>query len=169
MSESWEEHSTAGGRVRAVALSTPRPRTASWVADEAGVAHATAEKYIRRMVESRELRVLDGEPTRYEPDPVTEYVNQVRDLVDEHTEEELAAGITRLKDRIREYEREYGVESPSELRASLADRGLTSAEERERRETAADWEHAERRLDLLADAVEFYDRFSDRRAAAPGD
>lgn len=152
-----------------MALTLDRPRTTSWIADEVGVAHATAEKYLRRMVESRELRIVAEEPARYEPDPVTEYVNQIRDLVDDHTKAELTDGITRLKDRLREYEGEYGVDSPAELRASLADRECSPDEERRRREAAADWEHAERRLDLLADAVEFYDRFSDRRASATGD
>lgn len=69
--EAWQKHSTPFDRVRSVSQSISIPRSASWIAAEAGVSESTACVHLNRLVEMTVLLEFDGEGTAtYAPDPI---------------------------------------------------------------------------------------------------
>jgi DNA-binding transcriptional ArsR family regulator len=154
---SWEDQSAAD-RVRWVAESLAEPRTANWVAEEATVSPSTARKYLERLADDRRVeRRTEGNRTLYAPDPVTRYLDEVREAYEAHTADELGATLTELRTRIDDWHEEFGVETPNELRATVA--GVEREAAERRREVALEWEHARSRLRVLEDALALYDRF----------
>jgi DNA-binding transcriptional ArsR family regulator len=160
---SWSDDLSAADRVEAVALTVSEPRTANWIAREAEVAHETATKYLKRLTEDGKLSAdVRGQQTTYEPDPVGQYLVEMRELYDEHTPDELAASLEAMNEQIRTWKTDYDVETPNELRASLG-RTEGVADEGDRRQAAREWDHLETRRRLVEDALRLYDRFPDER------
>lgn len=163
---SWTDGLSAAERVEAVALTVGEPRTANWIAKEAEVAHETATKYLNRLADDGKLTAdTRGQQTTYEPDPVGQYLIEMRELYEEHSPDELAASLEAMNEQIRTWKAEYDVKTPNELRASL--RGTDDAEdERERRQAAREWDHLETRRRLVEDALRLYDRFPGEQRSA---
>jgi predicted ArsR family transcriptional regulator len=165
---SWDEDLTTRERVRLVARSLSEPRTASWIAEEADVAHGTAKKYLEQLVGEHEVVESDlGGTVTYYPDRITQYLEEVRDLFEDHTEEELTASIAEMKDQIREWQDEFDVESPNELRASIGETDIGPDAEARRREIASEWKYLQYRIDVVTDTLSLYDRFDEHRRQPP--
>ena len=163
---SWSDGLSAAERVEAVALTVDEPRTANWIAAEAEVAHETATKYLKRLTDDGKLTAdTRGQQTTYEPDPVGQYLIEMRELYEDHSPDELAASLEEMNEQIRTWKTEYDVETPNELRASLG-RIDDVDDERERRQVAREWEHLETRRRLVEDALHLYDRFPGERRSA---
>lgn len=161
---SWDDDLTARERVRLVARSLSEPRTASWIAEEADVAHGTAKKYLEQLVDEHEVLESDlGGTVTYYPDRITQYLEEVRELFEDHTEEELTASLAEMKDQMREWQEEFDVNSPNELRASISEAAIGPDEEARRREVASEWEYLQYRIDIVADTISLYDRFDEHR------
>jgi sugar-specific transcriptional regulator TrmB len=160
------DHDDTFRRVREVAMTVSEPRNAGEIADAAGVARNTAEKYLQRLVETRTIvAVVQGRETRYRPDPVTQYLDQVRDLIENHSKAELTAELAVIREDIDAWKDKYDVSSPDELRASVGDEDL-SPEERERRiRDAEDWEYYRERIGVVQQAIDLYDPVKTARAA----
>lgn len=157
--KTWTEALSAAERVRTVALSLGEPRTANWVASEAEVAHETARKYLSQLESEGQLETVTvGEQTGYRPDPVGGYLGEMRELFEAHTPTELAASLERMNEEIRDWQAEFGVETPNELRASIVD-ASTPELDRERQRIASEWEHLAYRRSLVSDALRLHDRF----------
>lgn len=157
---SWEESVPTADRVRMIALALGEPRTANWIAREACVAHETATKHLERLVEDGQLvSETSGGQTRYRPDPVGQYLREVRELYEGQTPDDLAAGLENISEQIRAWREEFGVETPNELRASIAEVDDPEAEHT-RREVALEWEHLASRREVVEDALRLHDRFS---------
>lgn len=155
----WAEELSAAERVEAVALTVSEPRTANWIATEAEVAHETATKYLERLVDDGKVSVeTRGQRTSYAPDPIGQYLTEMRELYENHSPDELATSLEAMNDRIRTWKAEYDVETPNGLRASLG-RTTEREDERTRRRTAREWEHLRTRRRLVEDALRLYDRF----------
>lgn len=163
---SWTDGLSAAKRVEAVALTVDKPRTANWIAAEAEVAHETATKYLTRLVDDGKLRSdRRGQQTIYEPDPVGQYLVEMRELYDEHSPDELAASLEEINDQIRTWKTKYDVETANQLRASLGQiEDIT--DERDRRQVAREWDHLATRRRLVEDALRLYDRFPGERRSA---
>lgn len=156
----WAGELSAAERTEAVALTVSEPRTANWIAEKAEVAHGTATKYLDRLVSDGKLSAeTHGQQTTYAPDPVGQYLIEMRELYEDHSPDELTAALEEMNDQIRTWKAEYDVETPNELRASLttADRD----DERTRRQAAREWEQLRTRRRLVEDALHLYDRFPD--------
>ena len=133
------EHTTAA-QVRAVAMTVREPKNAGEIADSAGVARNTAEKYLRQLVATNTLTTIQrGRETCYYPDPVTQYFDQIRDLIETHEKDDLTAELGAIRDDIEGWKERYEVDSPDELRASVGDE-IPAAERRQRQHAAEDWE-----------------------------
>ena len=155
----WTDELSAAERVEAVALTLGEARTVNWIATEAEVAHETAAKYLGQLAaDGKLLTETQGQQTTYRPDPVDQYLTEMRELYEDHTPEELAASLEDMNDQIRAWKTSYDVETPNELRASLSEAD-DSADERERRNAAREWDHLVRRRRLVEDALRLYDRF----------
>lgn len=159
------DHADKLDRIREVAMTVSEPRNAGEIADAAGVSRNTAEKYLQQLVAARTLAVVErGRETCYRPDPVTQYLDQMRDLIEEHSKAELTSELAAMRDEMEAWADEYGVDSPAELRASVGDDDL-SAEEREQRvRDAEDWEYYRERVGVVQRALELYDAVESARA-----
>ncbi len=151
------EQATTIARIRAVAMTAREPKNAGEIADSAGVARNTAEKYLSQLVETNTLTTIQqGRETCYYPDPVTQYFDQIRDLVETHQKDDLTAELAAIRDDIEEWKESYEVDSPDELRASVGDE-ISAAERRQRQHDAEDWEYYEHQATLIKQAIQLYD------------
>jgi hypothetical protein len=150
-------HTATIDRIREVAMTVREPKNAGEIADAAGVARNTAEKYLTQLVEVDKLATVQrGRETCYYPDPVTQFFEQIRDLVSEQDKDELTAELAAIRDDIDEWEDEYGVTSPDELRETVGD-DIPASERRQRRHDAEDWDYYEHQATLIRQAIQLYD------------
>ena len=151
------DHVRKVDRIREVAMTVPEPKNAGEIADSASVARNTAEKYLTQLVETDKLVTIQrGRETCYYPDPVTQYFDQIRDLVNDQQKDELTAELAAIRDEIDAWKDEYDVESADELRATVGD-DIPAVERRQRRHAAEDWEYYEHQATLIKQAIQLYD------------
>ncbi|WP_254547364.1 DUF7342 family protein [Halomarina pelagica] len=155
-----KERQTRGeDRVRMVARQLSEPRTANWIASEAGWSHEPTKRVLDRLVDDAILRRVDSGPhTTYYPDYRQQAMREAIRLRDSsRTVEELTDRLVEMNAQIRGWKDEFGVESPNQLRATLAEEGLGPEEENRRREVACDWEHLQRRSQTIGFAIREWD------------
>ena len=166
--KAWKERTTAFDRVRSIAQTVDRPRTAKYVAEEAAVSHTTANDHLKRLVEMNLVRTAasDG-ATLYEPDPLYTRFRTLRQLIDDHGHEELLELKSELQRQIEALDEQYAVDSPTDLRERAAETE-TAAETMEFIEDASDWELALYHLSIVNDAIDNYSEYAalDRRVRA---
>jgi predicted ArsR family transcriptional regulator len=163
----WIEETSAFDRVQSVAFTLQEPRTAGRIAESAHVSEKTARAHLQRLVEMDVLLVETGEgPTTYYPDPAYMRYRDIRTLAREHDRDELTDVVATLKGDIEEWRDEFDVETPDELRASVADDDVSEQEVYERQRIAEDWEYTDHRLGLIRDALAQYDRLTARPPAS---
>jgi len=139
---SWPDGMDAAERVRHVALSRTTPRNAGWIATEADVSRDTAVKYLSRMVEQGDLETVEtAEGTCYRPDPVTQLLDQVRDLVEGHSLDELTSELRAIGDEIDQWKREYDVDDLVDFRGTVGNDDLSGEERRDRLRVIEEWEY----------------------------
>ena len=153
------EHQTTGeDRVRMVARQLSEPRTANW-ASEAGWSHEPTKRILERLVDDGILhRDESGTHTTYYPDYRRQAMQEAIRLRDSgHTVEELTDRLADMKAQIRDWEDEFDVESPNQLRGTLADETLDADEENRRCEIAHEWEHLQRRIQIVGFTIREWD------------
>ena len=144
-------------RIREVAMTVREPKNAGEIADAAGVARNTAEKYLSHLVEADKLTTVQrGRETCYYPDPVTQYFDQIRELVNDQHKDDLTTELGAIRDDIDAWKAKYDVASADELRATVGD-DIPAAERRQRRHDAEDWEYYEHQATLIKQAIQLYD------------
>ena len=152
------DHTDKLDRIHETAMTVREPRNAGEIAESAGVARNTAEKYLNQLVEADRLAVEKrGRETRYYPDPVTQYLSHVRDLVENNTKDELTAELAGIRDDIDSWEDQYGVSSSDELRASVGNDGISASERIQRIRDAEDWDYYLHQVELIRQALQLYD------------
>ena len=161
--ERWVEATSAFDRVRSVAFALQQPQTAGRIAENAHVAEKTARDHLQRLVEMDVMlaEVGDG-PTTYYPDPAFMRYRETRTLAREHDRDELTEIVATLKGDIEAWREEFDVETPDELRASVADADVSVEAVYDRQKIAEDWAYTEHRLDLMKEAISQYDRLTAR-------
>ena len=150
---------TGEDRVRMTARQLSEPRTANWIASEAGWSHEPTKRVLERLVDDGILHCDEsGTHTTYYPDYRRQAMQEAMRLRDSgHTVEELTDRIADMKTQIRDWKDEFGVESPNQLRGTLADESLDADEEDRRREIAREWEHLQRRIQVVGFAIREWD------------
>jgi hypothetical protein len=83
-----------------------------------------------------------------------------------HTVEELTDRLADMKTQIRDWEDEFGVDSPNQLRGTLAFGSLGADEEDRRREIAREWEHLQRRIRIVGFVIREWDFLAPTREPA---
>lgn len=153
---------TRGERVRAAARTLRTPRTASWVADETDVSVKTAQKYLDQLVADDVLRRVDRDDrTFYCVDRLMATYREIAALQRAHDREELTGALESMRTKITDWRTSYGVDTPGELRASIAE--LDDRDEIEaRREAAGEWEHLDDRIPVVRAALNEYDWATER-------
>lgn len=157
-----EQYTTGENRVRLVARQLSEPRTANWIASEANWSHEPTVRVLKRLVDDGMLRRDDsGGHTTYYPDYRRQVIQEAMRLRDsDHTVQELTDRLTEMNRQIDDWAREFEVDSPNQLRASLVEGDLTTTEMKRRREIAQEWEHLQRRIKIVAFAVREWDFLS---------
>ena len=102
-------------------------------------------------------RLENGERTLYSPDHITQYLEEVREVYEDHSADELAQSLDEIRSQLEAWKAEYDVSTPNALRATIAT--VDRAEAEQRREIAIEWDHVETRLDIIEDTLKLYDRF----------
>jgi len=154
-----DRQTTGEDRVRMVARQLSEPQTANWIADEAGWSHEPTKRVLGRLVDDGILhRDTSGTHTTYYPDYRRRAMQEAICLRDsEHTVEELTDRLADMKAQVRDWEAEFGVESPNQLRGTLADGAVNADDEGRRREIAREWEHLQRRIEIVGFAIREWD------------
>lgn len=165
---SWAEGLSARERVREIATTLSQPRSVDWVRQEAGISSwETAKDELEMLVEFGQVHAVEGDDghTKYAPNYQLRYFNEVTDLINSHTREELREEIAAIQDRIEEWQAAFDVDSRDELEATLTNPDLSSEEIRERNRVLREWTRHEDNKRLLKHALELYE---DARALYPG-
>lgn len=153
----WGEHMDSEDRVRAVAETLTRPRSAMWVSDQADVDYKTARKYLSKLTDDGRLLTTERDRTTlYYSNPRDQFFREIGDLADEHTKDELTAELNAIGSRIESWQETYDVEDPDELRTTL-DESLTVEERREREQVVDTWEYNREMRTLVRHAIRLYD------------
>ncbi|MDF9747787.1 hypothetical protein NDI89_19600 [Natrinema sp. S1CR25-10] len=154
-----KRQTTGEDRVRMVVRQLSEPRTANWIASEAGWSHEPTKRVLERLVDDGILhRDESGTHTTYYPDYRRQAMQEAMRLRDSgHTVEELTDRLAEMKAQIRDWGDEFNVESPNQLRGTLADETLDADEENRRREIACEWEHLQRRIKIVGFAIREWD------------
>lgn len=157
---------TRGERIRSAARTLRTPRTASWIAEETEVTTKTAQKYLDQLVEDNVLRKIEqGNQSLYCVDQLMATYREVASLQREHNREELTNTLESMQTTIANWKAEYDVDTPGELRASIADLEDTD-EITTRREIASEGEHLADRTPIVKAALNEYD-WATKRDAIP--
>lgn len=159
--ETWEEHTTGRERVRMVVELLEEPATVTEIADEADVAWDTADSELERMMEENLVDdyEVDGQ-TKYGPNIVRQFLDQILDLIRENDREELEAQLVDHQERLEALQEEHEARSANEFREELVTEGRTAEEMQEIRNIVSTWEALETELSLTKHALHFYDDVS---------
>lgn len=169
MSESPStDHTEKLNRIREAAMTAREPRNAGKIADIADVARNTAEKYLHQLVAADKLMIVEqGRERCYYPDPVTQYFDHVRDLIENQTKDELTGELVAIQDEIDAWKDEYDVSSADELRTTVDEADLSTDERRQRIQIAEDWEYYRHQASLIKQALHLYDPIETARTTRP--
>ena len=142
-----------------VARQVSDPRTANWIASEADWSHGPTKRVLEYLVDDGILHRDDtGGHTTYFPDYRRQALTEAIRLRDsDHTVEDLTERLTEMNAQIRGWKDEFDVESPNQLRGTIADQVLDVTEEDRRREIAREWEQLQRRIEIVGFAIREWD------------
>lgn len=158
--ESWSDELSARERVRKIATTLTQPRSVEWVREEAHVSSwETAKNELEMLVEFSQIHAVEGDDghTKYAPNYQLRYFNEITDLINEHTRDELREEIATIQAEIDDWKTEFAIESRTELESTLTDDDLTSDAIRNRNRVLRQWERYEDNKRLLKHALELYD------------
>jgi predicted transcriptional regulator len=145
-----------------VARQVSEPRTTNWIASKADWSHGPTKRVLERLVDDGILHRDDTRAhTTYYPDYRWQTIQEAIRLRDsDHTGGKLTDRLTDMKAQIRDWEDEFDVESPNQLRETLVNGTLEADEEDQRREIAREWGHLQRRMEIVGFAIREWDFFA---------
>ena len=154
-----ERQTTGEDRVRMVARQLSEPQSANWIASEADWSHEPTTRVLQRLVEDGVLRRDDSGPhITYYPDYRRQAMQEAMRLRDgNNSVEELTDRLAEMNERVRGWRDKFDVESPNELRATVAETSIDAEEANYRREIAREWEHLQRRIRIVRFAIREWD------------
>lgn len=155
---SWTESMSGRERVRHVVELLDEPTPVQEIADRADVSRATADDELQRLKSDDWVTetTVDG-TMAYDLNPVRMLFDEVTDLIEAHSRDELETQLTELTEEQEELATEYNVSSLDEFREQLTDENLSAEELRERRNVIATWEAINTELGLVKHALQLYD------------
>jgi predicted DNA-binding protein YlxM (UPF0122 family) len=155
---SWAERMSGRERVRHVVELLDEPTPVQEIADRADVSRATADDELQRLQSDDWVTETTVDGTKaYDVNPVRMLFDEVTDLIEAHSRDELESQLTELKEEQEEVAAEYGASSLDEFREQLANEDFSAEELRERRNVIATWEAINTELGLVKHALQLYD------------
>jgi len=145
-------------RVRRVVELLDEPTPVQEIADRADVSRTTTDDELQRLQSDDWVTETTVDGTKaYDLNPVRMLFDEVTDLIDAHSRDELESQLTALKEEQEALATEYDVSSLDEFREQLADEDLSAEELREHRNVIATWEAINTELGLVKHALQLYD------------
>lgn len=167
--EAWKANTSGRERVRMVVETLDEPAAVSTIAEEADVAWATANSELERLLAENQVEAHDG-GSKYGPNPVRQFLDQVVELIEEHERDELEEQLVEYQSRIESLRDEHDARDAEEFRERLTE-DLSAGEMREVRTVASTWNALETERRLVKQALNFYEDVSrlsgDDRGAVP--
>lgn len=166
--EEWVAETTPYERVREVISRTYAATNAEAIADRARTSPKTARKHLSALADDGFVATETGTngATLYRRSAESLVVEQAADILSEVSTEELLDRIAEMRDRIGEFQREYGIESPEQLAVDrtneLLDESARTGGESDD-ETIREWKMTRRNLAFanaalsIANAEKFVD------------
>jgi DNA-binding HxlR family transcriptional regulator len=155
---SWQDDLTGRERVRAVVETLDGGATVQAIADRAEVSPTTASDELERLEsENRVRKTLVDDKKGYELNPTRMFFEELMDLIEGHSRDELEAELEQLKSEQESLCDEFGVDSLVLLRERLVEEELSAEETREIRNAASTWEALNTELTLVRHALRLYD------------
>jgi hypothetical protein len=156
--ESWPDDTSGRERVRHVVELLDDPTPVQDIADRAEVSRATAADELQRLQSDDWVTETTVDGTKaYDLNPVRLLFDDVTDLIDAHSRDELESQLTELAEEQEALASEYDVSSLEEFREQLAAEELSADELRERRNVIATWEAIDTERGLVKHALHLYD------------
>ena len=156
--ESWTDCMSGRERVRHVVELLDEPTPVQDIADRADVSRTTADDELQRLQSDDWVTETTVDGTKaYDLNPVRMLFDEVTDLIEAHSREELEGQLVELKKEQEEVATEYDVSSLDDFREQLANEEFSAAELRERRNVIATWEAINTELGLVKHALQLYD------------
>ena len=155
---SWTEHLSGRERVRHVVELLDEPTSVQEIADRAAVSRATADDELQRLQSDDWVTetTIDGTKA-YDLNPVRMLFDEVTDLIESHSRDELESQLTELRAEQEAIAADYDVSSLDAFREQLADGDFSAEELRERRNAITTWEAINSELGLVKHALQLYD------------
>lgn len=166
--ESWKAGLTARERVREIATTLTEPQSVEWIREQAQISSwQTAKDELEMLVEFGQLQTVAGDDgnTKYAPNYQLRYFQEVTELINNHTRDELREQIADIQEEIDEWKADFDVDSRATLETTLTDEELASEEIRRRNTVIRQWDRYEDNKRLLKHALQLYD---DARSLHPG-
>ncbi|SEO00580.1 Predicted transcriptional regulator, ArsR family [Halorientalis persicus] len=149
--EEWEAQTTPYERVREVINRAYSPISAEAVADDARTSPKTARKHLEALADEGFVTTSTSETggKRYQRSSESLVVEQAAEILAEISTDELRERVADMRETVREYQNEFGVESPEELSVTqtnevLAETGTGSETIDE--DTLQEWQTTRRNL-----------------------
>ncbi|WP_411800344.1 ArsR family transcriptional regulator [Halonotius sp. F2-221B] len=155
---SWTADTSGRERVRHVAETLTEPTPVGEIAERAEVSRATAADELQGLASDDWVTETTVDGTQaYDLNPVRLLFDEVTDLIDEHSREELEQRLADLKTEQEEVATDYDATSLAAFREQLATEELSAAELRERRNVIETWEAINTEIGLVKHALQLYD------------
>ena len=156
--KSWTADTSGRERVRQVVETLAEPTPVQAIAERADVSRATAADELQQLESDNWVTetTVDGSQA-YDLNPVRLLFDEVTELIEGHSREELEQRLTELKTEQEEIAAEYDADSLADFREELATAELSAAELRERRAAIETWEAINTELGLVKHALQLYD------------
>ncbi|NGM69081.1 ArsR family transcriptional regulator [Natronolimnobius sp. AArcel1] len=131
------------------------PTTINTIAEQAEVAWETANSEVKRL--KTENKVRERDDGRYEPNPVQQFLDQILQLIEDHSKSELESQLQEYQEQVEDLSAEYGAPSAKELREQLTNDDVSAEEIREIRNVSETWAALELEIRHLKNALQLYD------------
>lgn len=125
----WEDETTPYERVREIISRAYTPVSADTVAETARTSPKTARKHLNTLADEGFVTTGTGEngATTYRRSSESLVVEQAADILEHVSMDELVARVSEMRERISDFQAEYGVESPEELLVDRTNQTLAEA------------------------------------------
>jgi len=158
--DEWVDETKGVERIISVAITTSKPRTADWIADQAVVAEQTARDHLQTFAELGVIASFTSSGvTRYHADEAFIHYREVSRFVEQYSKEELSEKTETVRSRLESIKEEYDYDTPDSLRAAAATEDVDVTTVRDYKKTAADWESLRDKLAVLEDAIRRFEKF----------
>lgn len=148
--EEWTTETTPAERIREVVAHAYEPVSANEVAEDAHTSPKTARKHLEALATEGFVSTEPGENggTDYRRSAESLVVEQAADILSNVSVDELVERVAEMRETVRDFQVEYGVESPTELTVEQTNETLTadSGAEQIDAEALREWQTTRRNL-----------------------